>query len=134
MNLLSLGFWFSYTALPMMPRIFQALGLINAGLFVAGIIVFAYQKWAGTNKLMRQSLRRSAAMLSTMGFIGLALCFFLWQGIPFLSMRIFWVVWLAVFISWAWWIWSTYQQGMRSAHAAHENASYEKWLPKPKGR
>jgi hypothetical protein len=134
MNLLSFGFWFSYVALPMTPWIFQGLGLLNAALSVAGFMVLAIQKWSGMAKLMRQSMRRLAGLLSTMGIIGLSLCFFVWQGIPFLSMRIFWIVWLAVFAWWGWWIFKGYKQGMKAMHTANENASYEKWLPKPKGR
>lgn len=129
----SLSFWFSYQAIPFSPWIFKTLGLFSAALVVAGIIAFGYHKATHTlTKEMHQALRRASGLGVVMGIVGLLLIAFVWEGIPFLSMRAMWVLWLAGAIWWGYWIYDMYLKSTKRLHKTQEQLNYEKYLPKPK--
>lgn len=129
----SLTFWFSYQSIPFSPILFKVLGLTCAALVVAGIIAFGYQLAVKTlTKELKHVLIRASGLGVVMGLAGLLMVAFVWEGIPFLSMRIFWVLWLALAIWWGYWIYSKYQTSLKKHFKSAEQLNYEKWLPKHK--
>ena len=128
------GFWFSVNAQPFMPWLDKALPIFMAFLLVLGIGFLAYGRMAkGIEKESRRFWHRVGMLEFSAGVTGLLLYFFVWQGIPVLSMRILWVVWLGGFGWWKWMIWKEHFRMIPAEKAkAKEREAYEKWLPKPK--
>lgn len=88
-----------------------------------------------TDKLLRRVWRNVQTCLISFGSTGFLLLFLAWQRIPFLSLRVFWLIWFAAH---AGWLYALYTKAMREIPAIQkaraERASYEKWLPKAKKR
>lgn len=129
----SLSFWFSYQSIPFSPIMFKIVGLSCAVLVVAGIVAFGYQMAVKTlSKELRHVFVRASGLGIIMGLAGLLMLAFVWEGIPFLSMRAFWILWLALAIWWGYWIYAKYQESLKKHYKSPEQQNYEKWLPKPK--
>ena len=132
--LFKLSFWFNLEALPFMPWLDRALPIVMALGLALGIAAMGYAaKAKGLEKDFRHLVRSLGALGFWAGLTGLILYFFVWERIPVLSMRVFWLVWLGGF---GWWKWKIYQAyfKVRPAEIAKqkEREAYEKWLPKPK--
>lgn len=71
---------------------------ICALILVAGIALIFFRKKMGSSK-QQKWIRLYGKRLVNMGILGLALLFFREVGIPYFSMRIWWVVWLILLIA-----------------------------------
>lgn len=132
--LFKLSFWFSLDALPFMPWLDKALPIFMAAIMVIGFGLLIYANYGkGLDKDMRHLWRRLGSLSVWAGISGLILYFFVWERIPVLSMRVFWLVWLVGF---GWWKWKILKDHFRVLPAEKaklkEREAYEKWLPKPK--
>lgn len=131
--LLSISYWFNYYATPFSPWSGKLILVVMALLAFAAIMLWI---WKGRLKdlAQRHAASRVALCDLTAAITGLFLWFVNYEGVPFLSMRIFWVVWLLVFGSWKWMIYRSYKADRSNATMSHdpERAAYEKYLPKPK--
>ncbi len=131
--LFSFSFWFSYYAVPFSPWVSKVILIVMAVLAVAGIVLLL---WKG--RLKEHSQRRVASSVAvcdiTAAISGLLLWFVTYENVPFLSARIFWVVWLATFASWKYFIYRRLQKDQSDERMLQdpERAAYEKYLPKPK--
>lgn len=133
--LLSLSYWFNYYATPFSPWSSKLILVLMALLAFAAIALLI---WKGRMKdiAKRHAASRIAICDLVAALVGLFLWFVTYEGVPFLSMRIFWVVWLFVFGAWKYLIYRNYKKDISNATMSHdpERAAYEKYLPKPKGR
>jgi hypothetical protein len=132
--LLHPGFWFDLNAVPFTPWFEKGLLIVLAASLVVGIGLFIYVRLAkGLDKDGRRMWRRFGLLSLCAGASGFLLYFFVWERVPVLSMRIFWVVWVFGFGYWKWNIWKEHFRLIPAEQAkAKEREAYEKWLPKPK--
>jgi len=131
--LLTLSYWFGSGIQPFQPVIGRGLLVLMSALVVASGAVAAYlylQKQLTKN--LRHILTRVVALLGTMGFVGLLMSWFNYEGIPVFSMRFWYIVWLGTLGYWVFSIARECRQQKTVAAAVAERAKYEKWLPKPK--
>ncbi|HPF95408.1 MAG TPA: hypothetical protein PLR08_02580 [bacterium] len=133
--LFSLSFWFSYYATPFSPWVSKLILILLAVLALSSILLLLWKR-----QLKDIVKRHAASRLATCGItsviVGLLLWLMTYENIPFLSARIFWLLWLGIFGTWKVMIFRRYQKEQRDARMTHdpERAAYEKYLPKPKGR
>jgi len=132
--LLRPSFWFDVNAQPFTPWFEKGLLVVLAASLAIGIGLLVYARFAkGLEKEARRMWSRFGTLSSCASISGFILYFFVWEGVPVLSMRIFWVVWLVGFGWWKWVIWKEHFRMIPAAKAkAKEREAYEKWLPKPK--
>ncbi len=105
------------------------------GLLVVGglVCVVLLQRGGTMEKDQRRILRRVRNILLTAGCLGWLLYGLVWERVPVLGMRIFFLVWLCVHVYWAYRIWRFAARELPAKHKVDaERAAYEKWLPKPK--
>ena len=76
-------------------KLMLAIGLI---LLIAGIILAIYRKKYVKNQIIKKMIRKYPGQLKTYGLIVLILLLVRETGIPFLSMRVWWVVIAAFFL------------------------------------
>ncbi|MDD5438128.1 MAG: hypothetical protein PHC70_03220 [Patescibacteria group bacterium] len=133
MNLLTLNFWFQ-----MQPPMFLAwvnifFLVVFAAMVIVGIIAKVYAVKSNLEKLLRRAVHRAGNLLLTMGLIGLLICFFTYETVPILSMRIWLLVWLGSAIAWAWSIIRYVRVEIPAKHEMQvERERVNKWLPKAK--
>lgn len=131
--LLTLGFWFNPIALPFLPLVGRIILVLMALSVVIGLACWAVARYGTTEREMKRFLRRMSALSLWAGIVGFVLYALNWQGVPVLSMRIFWLAWLGAFGYWKYVIMRDYVVEMPKRKAAQaERSAYEKWLPKPK--
>lgn len=131
--LLTLSYWFGNGIQPFHPLVGRLILIFMAGLVLVGIALVTYLKFQkGMEKHVRRVWMRVATLDIVMGLIGLLLYWFHYEGIPMLSMRFWYLVWLAVVGWWKYDIWNEYQKVKATFVVDEERAKYEKWLPKPK--
>jgi hypothetical protein len=131
--LLSLGFWFNPIALPFVPLLGRFILGLMALSVVLGFACWAVSRYGVKDREQKHFLRRVSALSLWAGIVGFVLYGLNWQGVPILSMRIFWLVWLGAFGYWKYLIMRDYLVEMPKRKVAQaERSAYEKWLPKPK--
>lgn len=132
--LLKPSFWFNPMAVPFMPWLERALPIVLAFLALAGVVVMVYAKFGkGIEKSVRTLWREVGTILIMAGLSGGILFFFHWQRVPYLTMRVYWLIWVIGFGYWKYLIWKRHFKQLPAERAkAAERAAYEKWLPKPK--
>jgi amino acid transporter len=126
------SYWFALTPLPF-THISNWLMLIVMLVFlVAGIVGLIYVPRV-KDKDWRRAWRRSSHVSLWAGICGLLLYTMRWQRVPLLSMRLWYIGWVALF---GWLIWTIVRlvkieiPFLKTESAKRE--AYEKWLPKPK--
>ncbi len=130
--LLSLSFWLNIDPGPFVPWTDRFLLFFMLVLLALSAVV-----WIVAHRQLlkdrRRLFQRVSAWLLWAGLSGLLLYLFVWQRIPVLDMRLFWVVWL---IGYAWWGYVIGRFAFKELPALNaaqaERAKYEKWLPKPR--
>lgn len=133
MNLLTLNFWFQMQPPMFIPLMGTVLLVIFTVMAIVGLVAKIYGVKSGLDKFVRRAVERAGTLLLTMGLIGLLLCFFTFESVPILSMRIWLLVWLASAIAW---IWSIARYVRRDIPAKRElmaeRERLNRWLPKSK--
>lgn len=116
--------------IPLMGTVLLVIFTVMA---IVGLVAKIYGVKSGLDKFVRRAVERAGTLLLTMGLIGLLLCFFTFESVPILSMRIWLLVWLASALAWIWSI-ARYVQvdipAKRELMAKRERLN--KWIPKPK--
>lgn len=131
--LVDLGYWLNPVAVPFIDVVSWVLLALMGLSFVGGIFAYFFQASKPKDKDVRHAWRRLGTLLMWAGGTGLALWFFTWQLVPYLSMRIWWLVWAIGYGYWAWVIYRYFRVEIPKKHAsADQDAEYQKWLPKPK--
>jgi hypothetical protein len=133
--LVSLSFWFSYYATPFSPWVSKTILVVMAVLAFAAIVLLLWKSRI-KDRVSRHAAGRVAVCDLTAAVSGMLLWFVTYESVPFLSARIFWVVWLATFVTWKYFIYRRLQKDQSDERMLQdpERAAYEKYLPKPKGR
>lgn len=131
--LFTLSFWFSYHAKPFSPWTTKVILVISALLVLGGVIALIWKR-AIRDQVLRHHIADSASMMIVMGVTSLFLWFVTYEGVPFLSMRIFWLLWLGIVIWWSTVLLRDYRIAKAQRVMTHdpEREAYEKYLPKPK--
>ncbi|MBI4268556.1 hypothetical protein HY627_01855 [Candidatus Uhrbacteria bacterium] len=98
----NLFYWFSLE-----PQVMSLFGAISAGSFFGCFILlkilgkFAYLHYKKNLSAPEKRLMAKAeSMLLTMGFAGIAWVFFAYEGLPILSARFWFLVWVVAFVLW----------------------------------
>lgn len=131
--LLSFQYWFGTGVLPFAPLVSRGILILMSALVLTGIAIAIYLKLQkGMDKAIRRVWKRVAALCATQGIIGLLLYGFYYEGIPVLSMRFWYIVWLVILVWWAYDIAVEYRKAKADKIGDAERQKYEKWLPKPK--
>lgn len=134
LTLLTLGFWFNPMAVPFMPWLERALPIALAFIGLAGLVAMIFARYGkGIEKDVRKMWMRIGSAAVSAGVLGGIMFFFHWQRVPYLTMRVYWLLWLVGFGYWAYLIWKDHFKKLPQQRAQErERAAYEKWLPKPK--
>jgi ACR3 family arsenite efflux pump ArsB len=129
--LLRISYWINFTPAPFSPLILRGLLLFFCAFFLAGILVRLVAMRHGWEKITRRLLHRIASAFTVLGLAGLLLYVFETQRIYLLSARAFYVLWVVIFLVYAWWIikyiWIDVPAMNRKKE---EREKIEKWLPK----
>lgn len=133
-TLLLPSYWFQIYPLPLLPVVAKVLLIMMLALLCAGIAVLIYGSYAkGFHRPKRNAIRTLGSVLLWAGIVGLYLYAMTVTVVSVLGMRIWFVVWFALF---AWLGFVSVRRLVKEVPAglANEEAksSYEKWLPKPK--
>lgn len=111
-------------------KITLAIGIL---LIVIGFVAGRYRKKKLQDKVARKILKPYPGILTRYGFYVLALLLFREQGIPYLSMRIWWFVLLALFLYRFIKLTMTYKTRYKTRTTRlHQNQATDKYLPKRK--
>lgn len=97
----TLDYWFTSRSLFGMN--FWILGTFFFLLFLAGIIIDILLKTRVLAKY-RGFYRQKSSLLWTMGIMGMIWMFFFYQGIYFLSARVWLIVWFIIVLIWSYFI------------------------------
>jgi hypothetical protein len=131
--LLSPSFWFNPAPALLMPFMQTGFIVLFTAMTVLGVVAYVVRFRLGLEKLTRRALERAGNCLMTCGLLGLALVGMTYERIPFLSMRILFVVVLATF---GYWMYKIYQYVWVEIPKIKANRQqqdeYNKWLPKRK--
>jgi hypothetical protein len=131
--LLRWNYWFGSGIMPFAPIVGRSILILMSGLVLAGLAITMYLKLQkGMDKAIRRVWKRVAALSATMGAIGLLLYGFYYEGIAVLSMRFWYIIWLAILVWWAYDIVMEYRKTKAAQLGDIERQKFEKWLPKPK--
>lgn len=130
---LTLSFWFNPAPPPFLPLVDRLLLVFFLGLVVIGILAHLARLRGGLEKMTRRAIARAGTLLITMGLFGLLLWVFLYERVSYLSMRMWYVVWLGLLI---WWAWNIYRfvfvEMPQKQKMSEEREALNKWLPKSK--
>jgi len=129
---LSLKYFFTFRPDPdfQFTKLMLAVGLI---LLIAGILLGIYRKKHLKNEIVRKLIKKYPGQLRTYGILALILLLVRETGIPFLSMRIWWVILAAFFLysllKFLFTFKGEYKKRMRQAE---KHGLANKYLPKKK--
>ncbi len=102
-------------------------------LILIGFVALKYRKTKLKDKIARKILKPYPGILIRYGFYVLLLLLFRERGIPYLSMRVWWFVILALFIYYFIKLALTYKaEYEKRFKAIHRNQSRDKYMPKRK--
>lgn len=134
--LTDLSFWFETAPFPMSSKTTIVAGsffLFFIALKIIGRLFYLNHK-KNLRAPEKKLISRTESMLVTMGLLGLAWVFFRSEGVPFLSMRFWFLLWLAGF---AVWVYLIVRYGLIEVpkHIASLDAAAarERYLPRKKG-
>jgi|WetSurMetagenome_2_1015567.scaffolds.fasta_scaffold534768_2 hypothetical protein len=131
--LLTLKYWFALNPTPFLPWADRALLVLFGAFTVFGIITWIVEIKGGWNKSVKRALDRAASLLIWSGIVGLLLWSFSYERVPILSMRVFYLPWVAWIGYGAWSIWHYLWVEVPAKEELHrEQIERNKWLPKSK--
>lgn len=131
--LVSLSFWFDRDPSPLLIASSRLLFAILAIIFTLGVIVRVVATRRTEDRFTLELFRRLGTLCLTMGVIGLVFFFFTYQGIPFLGMRLWFLLWGIGLLVWLGGIMHWVKKVVPAERAnIAKRALREKYLPKPK--
>ena len=98
--LLTAAFWFDMTPDPFLESSSFLLRVLFWGMIVLGVIARFAIAYFRQDKWKKKISQRVSQILLSMGVFGLFLYWFSYERFPFLSMRLWYLVWLAGAIVW----------------------------------
>lgn len=130
---LTLHFWFQPLPPPFLPLNETIVGVVVIAVGLAGVAAVIAAARAKLEKPIRRAVSSLGWQLVLTMLYGLLLLALLEERVGYLSMRAFWVIWLA-WVGFALYfayraLWITWPK-MKAQYG--ERAKYEKWLPKAK--
>ena len=106
---------------------------IIALFFLLSLAIKIYRKKYAKDVILKKMIKRYPGRLLTFGTFLLLLLFFREAGIPFLSMRILWVIWLLILIYWVVKTLINFKKEYRHRLSqAKHHAAKKKYMPKKK--
>jgi Ca2+/Na+ antiporter len=100
---------------------------------VIGIVALLARLRTGLEKTVRRALMRAASMFITMGLFGLFLWGVLYERVPYLSMRAWYLLWLFLLGFWIYRIYHfVFVEVPARQKVSEEREAINKWLPKSK--
>lgn len=131
--LLTPGYWFDPVPPPFLPFVDRLLLVAFMGLAIVGIIAHLARLRAGLEKMTRRAVGRAGTLLITMGLFGLLLWTLAYERVPYLSMRMWYLVWSVLFVIWGYRIYRFVFVEIPSRQKQNEEReAINKWLPKSK--
>lgn len=129
-----LTFQYYFTTRPDPNFQFTKLTLFVIALFfLLSLAIKIYRKKYAKDVILKKMIKRYPSRLLTFGTFLLLLLFFRETGIPFLSMRILWVIWLLILIYWiAKTLINFKKDYLRRLNQAKQHAAKKKYMPKKK--
>lgn len=130
---MSLNFWFQMQPPSFLAWVGITLLVVFTAMVIVGIAAKIYAAKSSLDKFLRRAVQRAGTLLLAMGLLGLFICFFTYEQVPILSMRIWLLVWLLSTVLWAWSIVKYVRveiPAKRELMAERERIN--KWIPKPK--
>ena len=126
-NLLTWKFWFSssYAPLTSWPK---ASLLVFTGVLIIGAVVTIFLK--KKRNLYAKLCRSLHSFFLANAIVGLFVCFFVYEEVPFFSARIWFLVWAAEMIIWLWYLWKEWRSLPGRKQYQKEQEQYRKYLPK----
>lgn len=127
---LTSDFWFTNASL--MPRILDGLLVLFCVLILLAILVRLVVHYSkGLAPWLSRSLRKGGRMFSTMGVLGLALVFFNYEGVPYLSARFWYILWLVGLVAWIVYIVvHVRKRSSQDSATGQQMSGVEKYLPR----
>lgn len=131
--LLSPSFWFSPTPPSLLPMIQLVFLVAFTSMVVLGVVALVLRFRLGLEKLTRHALERAGTCLLTCGLLGLFLVGMAYERIPYLSMRVLFIVLGIFFAAWIYKLYTFAWVEIPRIKAQHQQQEqYNKWLPKRK--
>lgn len=131
-NLISAKFWFST------PLINSKELIVYFFVFLALVILWliCYIYFTGKSKVVKpyRNLKESIGWLLGFGILGLLLVFFAWQAIPYLSVRILFIIIFIAIIFWLIYKILNISKFKTSLEEFEEVKKREKYLPRKKSK
>ena len=130
--LLTLNFWFDRTP-PPIGDLFQQIFFYGFGGMVALslIITVLVRKKKKTDPWVAKGFQKVSSWCLTMGIAGLALFFFSFEQVPFLSMRFWYLIWLIIALAWLVWIIRFFVRVIPTEKSKiNQKKELEKYIPK----
>ncbi len=132
-SILTLSFWFSPTPPPLLPFFDRFLLVVPLVMAVLGAAILVYSLRADLEKMLRRAIGDVGIAGLWLGLTGLLLYSFSYERVPYLGMRVLWVLWFGWVLYEKWKIWKRFSKeipAMKAARAERERIA--KWLPKGK--
>ena len=126
-NLLALKYWIN-----MRPETFSPLGFKFLGVFLGGLAVFAFISYLlKTRKrgLYFKVWRSLQTFCLSHLFIGLMLLFFAYESLPFLSMRLWFLLWGIGMLAWLGFILKVVMIIPKEKEKMSKEKEFKKYIP-----
>lgn len=127
LNLLQSSYWLNQPG-PLAPGLFWAALIFFSILVIASVAlkVVDYKK----DRLLEKGLRKIAKFSGWLGVLGWLILFFRYQFVPLLSLRAFYLVWLAVALAGVYFIIKYFTKSLPELQRREEERRrIEKYLP-----
>lgn len=126
-NLLTVGYWIN-----MRPETLSPLGFKLLGMFLGGLAVFAFISYLlKTRKrgLYFKIWRNLQTLCLTNLFIGLMLLFFSYESLPFLAMRLWFLLWGLGILAWLGFILKVLMTIPKEKKKMSKEKEFKKYIP-----
>lgn len=125
------AFWFNLSPVALSPTFSTIFFLVFAGFIIGGALLRIKARHKKDDRYLVQIYRRIAAMLTTMGIVGLVLFFFTYEEIFLFGARFWYLLWAIGLGVWIWYIVKFIRKTVPElkADSAHK-AEGNKYLPR----
>jgi len=106
MNIFTFSYWFSLRPDFFVNWIAQIVLIFFILLFVVSLFLKIYVTKYKVDKLLKKFWRKLSDLLLVMSLLGFLLYFFSYERIYIFSMRVWYLLWLGLFV---WWAWNVYK-------------------------
>lgn len=126
-NLFTPRFWFNYYYLPLVPWFKIFLVAFTLALVILAVIMFIYKRRKDSFAPLRANFYN---FFLTNAIVGLFICFFNYEEVPFLGAR-FWILfWAIEILVWLWFLFKQFRRLPQLRQKQEEQKKFRKYLPK----